>query len=454
MIWQQPWAWAGAAAVLLPVLIHLLGFGRAQKYSFPSLRFLQSSRLLPTRRTRIHDPWLLLVRALIVLMAVAALAQPLFDTAQRRESYQESLARVVILDTSSSAQRATARAGWRADSARALAIAFADSASVSRMLETANVGTAVVGATYWLKAQAQRREIVVLSDFQIGELAEEAVRSLPDAVGFHPVRIGALGGEADVPGAVVANDTTAADTVPERASAVPLLLAGASQSVRIGAAFEAAQRMSARSLADNAGTRLDRMRNVIVVTDDYPARDSVLSSAGPMQSAWVLRVLHEVRSHRLLAGQSIALRGMQGQRDAEPLLLLQLSEQAPAAAWLSVAAALYDVMPRIDAQGALLSRSSELAELEIATVPDSVLRSWQKQPSNEPEASEVQRAFAVESATPGAQANASGPTSDARWLWVLVLVLLGVEAFMRRRMSRDVIAGAAPVTAPAAARAA
>src|ERR1700749_1932101 len=100
MIWLNPWAWAGVIGVALPILIHLLGRGHAQVLKFPTLRFLDASRLLPTKRTRIHDPLLLAVRVAILLFAAAALAQPLVLTNGRKASLDRGLARAIIVDTS------------------------------------------------------------------------------------------------------------------------------------------------------------------------------------------------------------------------------------------------------------------------------------------------------------------------------------------------------------------
>ena len=66
MIWLQPLAWWGLAAVAVPALVHLLTRQRAARTRFPSLRFLTVSRTTALRRRVISDWPLLLVRALIV----------------------------------------------------------------------------------------------------------------------------------------------------------------------------------------------------------------------------------------------------------------------------------------------------------------------------------------------------------------------------------------------------
>src|SRR4051812_29246552 len=102
MIWQNPWAWLGMSTLALPILIHLLGRGRARVLRFPTLRFVDAARPKPLRRTRIHDPWLLVVRLGVLLAAVVALAQPFVKTRHRLRASADALAMVVVVDTSAS----------------------------------------------------------------------------------------------------------------------------------------------------------------------------------------------------------------------------------------------------------------------------------------------------------------------------------------------------------------
>src|SRR6185369_3408230 len=86
VIWLNPWALIGLAGVALPVLIHLLARGHARRHRFPSLRFIDPSQLLPTRRTRVQDPLLLALRCGIVGLTALALAQPVLLTARRKQA--------------------------------------------------------------------------------------------------------------------------------------------------------------------------------------------------------------------------------------------------------------------------------------------------------------------------------------------------------------------------------
>ena len=65
MIWLNPAAWIAVAIVAAPVLIHLLVHRRAERFPFPTLRFIQPTRLAAIRRHVLED---------IVLLAVPVAA--------------------------------------------------------------------------------------------------------------------------------------------------------------------------------------------------------------------------------------------------------------------------------------------------------------------------------------------------------------------------------------------
>ena len=70
MFWLNPSALFGLAAVAVPVLIHLLVQRRAERFAFPTLRFLQPTRLAAIRRHVLEDLPLLVVR--VALLAAGA----------------------------------------------------------------------------------------------------------------------------------------------------------------------------------------------------------------------------------------------------------------------------------------------------------------------------------------------------------------------------------------------
>lgn len=100
VIWQSPSVLFGLAAVAAPILIHILVQRRAERVPFPTLRFLQPTRLAAIRRHVLDDAALLAVRAAILAVAVAALAGPLLITSARREAWERRIVRAVVVDGS------------------------------------------------------------------------------------------------------------------------------------------------------------------------------------------------------------------------------------------------------------------------------------------------------------------------------------------------------------------
>lgn len=74
--WALPWAFAGLAALLVPLLLHLDRRRSVQPWSFAALRWV-SARARPRRTWRLIDLLLLALRLLLVALLVAWLAQPL-----------------------------------------------------------------------------------------------------------------------------------------------------------------------------------------------------------------------------------------------------------------------------------------------------------------------------------------------------------------------------------------
>ena len=81
MLWLNPVALFALAAIAAPILIHILVQRRAERFPFPTLRFLQPTRLAAIRRHLLEDWRLLAVRAALLAAAAAALAGPLLVTA-------------------------------------------------------------------------------------------------------------------------------------------------------------------------------------------------------------------------------------------------------------------------------------------------------------------------------------------------------------------------------------
>lgn len=75
---QFPLGLAALAASIVPILIHLLRRPEHQVTDFAALRWI-GQRMHPRRRLRFEDPWLLLVRLLLIAAIALLLARPVLD---------------------------------------------------------------------------------------------------------------------------------------------------------------------------------------------------------------------------------------------------------------------------------------------------------------------------------------------------------------------------------------
>ena len=403
MIWQAPWVWLGLITVALPILIHLLGRGKARRLPFPSLQFFGATRPLPTRRTRLHDLLLLAVRVAILVAAVAALAQPLLLTAHRKSAFDASLARAVIVDTSASMQRNTA-AGERAlDAALRMSQPLADSATTSIVLHTASPAQAIAGAVAWLNRQAGRSELVIVSDFQAATLDSVNLAVISPNIGIRLARIRSVSLPV-VTRSETANGTMTANValLPERTDVAwtqdPAVLGEERNDIRLltGSAETPAGRAS-RDAAATIGVRLpiDSNRDVSIVYPGYVDRRALQQRAMPIRLSWMANLVARVGGDSTLSS-------------AEGDTLLLFTDVAPG----SVASA-----SLLAAVRNAFSIAPPLAELDPATIADSLLATWQRPPTAR--------------TTPGPRAN----ESDGRWLWTVALVLLAAEWLLRNRLT-------------------
>lgn len=375
MIWRNPWAWLGLLTIAVPVLIHLLTRRTARVQRFPTLRFLGESTQTAARRLRLHDPLLLAVRILILVAATAALAQPYFDTPGRQSRSGRTIARAIIVDTSASMQRATP-AGRRAievarDSARTLA-----EAAAYTIVETATPSRALTGAAAWLDTQPGAREAVVISDFQLGSVVEADVAALPTDIAVQLKRIEVTPG---------ADQTTTAAARASIGNTVRVL-AQTNAAVRAQATLNAA-------IAAGAPIPDDTTRWVAIV---FPGFDA--GNTQPVDRPWMGDLVARLPADSLL--HRAARASIDG---SEQLLLFTPAEPGTLAGARFVSAVLdaYDTAP-------------SGAEREPEVLADTTLARWSR------EASDAKRA-------------ALPDVSDGRWFWLLALLLIGVESWLRRK---------------------
>ncbi len=456
MIWQQPWAWVGVLAIAAPILIHLLGLGRSPRQRFPTLRFFDATRLAPTRRTQVHDPWLLLLRVAMFVAAVAALAQPLYRSGDRERAYAQSLARVVVLDTSASVQRAGAL-----DSARRLAASLVVEADVGHVLETARPSLVLDGAIAWLGLQSQRRELVLLSDFQRGAIDTVALRRVPAETGVRLQRIADSARQFPIASehhfgtravrAVVSRADSGFTTytqvewtsraLTDSAAWVSVrVLAGNTERDAVRAALDASHTVGANlvSLQDSAVARDRATSNAItIVTPESPQRASIVAAARTPREPWMFQAIAALRSNPVLQDIARAER-LPVNRDSVVGLVVVYGADDQAAVWAAEAQvegrSTLVLVARAPAQSvtmpALLAAARAvtappltMAELEPEQLGIEVLTRLSREP-----------ATTLRGGVSGGLGASAERASDGRWLWLLVLVLLGAEALLRRRV--------------------
>jgi hypothetical protein len=428
---RNPWALAGLAAMLLPLLVHLLSRAPASRRAFPTLRFVEATRLPPRRFTRVHDPLLMAVRMLVVGAAAVALAHPVLPVGDRRAEMQ--LVRAVVLDTSASVR------GTGLDSARRTADALAAAAATSLVIPTADPGAAVAGAAEWLAGRHGMHELVVVSDFQRGALDGAGLAAVPARYGVRLVRtptaataraftLPATRGAVDV--AVDGERVLARwrnDTVVARRYGVRVEVASPGLRALARATLPAADALFADALfaSDSARpvVRIDTGAVPVVAgVDSVPAwaaalllalaRDPLLAEAARMDAGdraarGALTLVHDAAGRVRIAASS------RGARELAIAIGVDRAD-APLAAALLVAV-----------ERAARADAGDPREHEPLTIADDSLRAWSRAPAD----TVLAMAGGMRTAP---DAPTDGGASDARWFWALALLLLGVEWLLRR----------------------
>lgn len=120
MSFLAPLFLAGVAAMALPVLFHLIRRKTRDQVPFSSLIFLRMSPPRLTRRSRLEDLLLLLLRCLVLALLALAFARPFFKQPQTLPRLAGAGRRVVLLlDTSASMRRSGV---WEAAQARVASV--------------------------------------------------------------------------------------------------------------------------------------------------------------------------------------------------------------------------------------------------------------------------------------------------------------------------------------------
>src|SRR5262245_5565391 len=104
MSFLAPLFFVGLAAIVVPVLVHLIQRERKEVIEFPSLMFLRKIPYQSVERRRIHNWLLLLLRAAAMALLVAAFARPFLVRDPLHAAGSNGGAReiVILLDRSAS----------------------------------------------------------------------------------------------------------------------------------------------------------------------------------------------------------------------------------------------------------------------------------------------------------------------------------------------------------------
>lgn len=120
MSFLTPLFLVGGLAIALPVMFHLIRRTTRERTRFSSLMFLEPTPPRLTKKSRLEDLWLLLLRCLALGLLAFGFARPFFREPKVAEAHSTAgLPQVVLLDTSASMRRSGL---WSAARERAEAV--------------------------------------------------------------------------------------------------------------------------------------------------------------------------------------------------------------------------------------------------------------------------------------------------------------------------------------------
>ena len=457
MIWLNPLALFALAAMAAPILIHILVLRRAERFSFPTLRFLQPTRLAAIRRHLVEDVGLLAVRAAILAAAVAALAAPLIITAARRQAWERRIVRAIVVDSvgaefearSGTDQRRPLRPAPRSESPESQPAASAPEARGrgpapyrTQQFTAASLQEGIRRAVAWLEtAPPARRELVIVSAFAIGSVGAADVEAIPTSIGIRFERRGELPETRTISGGRVMGAGS-----PERPLAREVTFAGVLTSVREVATsgppawpIDVVHAPDAKPAVDAAKAAVlsqhvwasspDRRARLVIGAD--AANGPAVAEVTPIRQAWMADAIARIaRDADLNAAGARVASGLSDARflaapwhtvtsaaDGRPLAI---AAGSPSRLIVVSAAAASDLVTP------LLMRSianaiaviPDLRRAEVVPIPDRLLREWSR-PSDVP-------------AAPRLEAAEQGLDDDRQWFWLAALFLLAIEVWMRR----------------------
>jgi hypothetical protein len=387
-MFAQPLAWLGLVGLAVPIAIHLLARHQAVRSLFPSLRFIAATDVTFIKRQRLTDIALLIVRLAIVTAAVAAIAGP--RAPQQTTTGTGPLARAVVIDITESS------GGARADSAAMTAArAAVGDASTSMLIETRSLGAGIASASAWLAAETGRRELVVVSDFQAGSIDDRDLDAVPAGVGLRFTAVPTMAQVLPQGLQVTDERSRMSWAAVSGGRQLPVEIKAGRDQMRADAMLAAVASVSAASIPDGG-------HRAIVVFPSAPEHDQFLATSAPINQPWMFDAIRPVMDDQSLR------RHVQSRAAGDVLAVLFDLDPSSADAAAAVSLILKALQQPLPA-----------AELEPRMLPAEALQRWERPAASVP------------------VPNLNAP--QGRWLWLVALVLLGVETWMRRRRVPNVM---------------
>jgi hypothetical protein len=388
-------AWVGLTLLAIPIVIHLLARQRSRRVLFPSLRFVPTSQLAALRTRRVARWPLLVVRLLIVAVTVAAAAAPVWVSAGRQRDWNARVARAVIV-TGDSVEVETS--ATEATTGAFTAEVFPAASS--------SIPDAVRQAIRWLRTQPPAaREIVIVGDVREGSLSESDLGLIDPAVGLRFLPVVPTNEPVTRQLAGIA-ETTSRQTGPYRAELTP-------------ARSETTVRYVPDERVTTPGIR------VIAASAEQAHADAVLRAV--LREGLLVSTTAERAVTVVFAGGTVDSLPQAAQRpdahnaDREGWRRLVLEqhpdvEEVGFGPGLVLRAAMPVTDPRAPGLLARVLRTvyaEPFDRWEPRRVPAATLAAWSRPSSGSPPDVMPQR------------------EGDHRWLWVVALLLLGVEQLLR-----------------------
>jgi hypothetical protein len=166
MSFLAPLFFAGAAAIALPILFHLIRRTSREKVTFSSLMFLTPSPPHVTRKSRLENILLLLLRCAVIALLATAFARPFLRTATSAP-VGNSKRIVLVVDTSASLKREEL---WAEAKSKAAEIARHTSAGDQLALMTFDRGArTLLSFRDWNAAPTGDRAALVTQRLQLAQ---------------------------------------------------------------------------------------------------------------------------------------------------------------------------------------------------------------------------------------------------------------------------------------------